>query len=282
MTDQTPEDQALDARYRELAARTASAPAQAMRRAILAQARAQAAVRALGTLRPPVATPWARPALFGALAASVVAGLVVLPRWWRPLEAPAPLAARVTPAAPAETLVQITPAAPAAPPLLQKAAPAPPPAILAEVRPENLPAPSSGALPKLSARAEDAASAPAAMGGMVANQRSAIANTTTTRVAAAPVLQLPGAQLRHAAELGDLAQLEALSRGQPDLNARDALGRTALLLATVNGHANAVAALMAYGADARVADAQGVTPLAAARAAGNAEIVAIFARYGLR
>ena len=73
-----------------------------------------------------------------------------------------------------------------------------------------------------------------------------------------------------------------IRRAVVDLNARDALGRTALLLATVNGHANAVAALMAYGADARVADAQGVTPLAAARAAGNAEIVAIFARYGLR
>jgi hypothetical protein len=281
MTDQTPEDQALDARYRELAARTASAPAQATRRAILAQARAQAAVRARGTLRPRAATPWARPALFGALAASVVAGLIVLPRWWRPLDAPAPLAARVTPAAPAETLVQITPAAPAGTPL-QKAAPAPLPATLAEVRPENLPAPSLDSLPKTPARAQDAARAPAAMGGMVANPRSAIANTTTTRVAAAPVPLLPGAELRHAAELGDLAQLEALSRGQPDLNARDALGRTALLLATVNGHANAVAALMAYGADARVADAQGVTPLAAARAAGNAEIVAIFARYGLR
>jgi ankyrin repeat protein len=99
---------------------------------------------------------------------------------------------------------------------------------------------------------------------------------------AAAAAEPPGGGLRHAAELGDLAQLEAFARGQPDLNARDARGRTALMLATVNGHADAVAALLAYGADPHLADAQGVTPLAAARAAGNAEIVAIFARYGLR
>ncbi len=279
MTDESPEDQALDARYRRLAALSAGAPAQATRRAILAQARAQAAVRAGDTRRARVATPWARAGLFGALAASVVAGLIVVPRW-RPLVTPsAPLEARV---AHAQTQVQSAPAAAAAPPASATSPTAAPP--LVRVRPEDLPAPPLRPAPQLHPQAQDAASAPAARGGAVANQEAAISGTTTARVARAPAPanEPPDTALRHAAELGDLGQLEALLRGQPDLNARDAGGRTALLLATVNGHANAVAALLAHGADPRLADAQGVTPLAAARAAGNAEIVAIFARYGQR
>jgi ankyrin repeat protein len=54
------------------------------------------------------------------------------------------------------------------------------------------------------------------------------------------------------------------------------------MLATLNGRADAVATLLAHGADANVADAQGKTPLAAALAAGQSDIAATLRRYGAR
>jgi hypothetical protein len=288
MSDDAPEDPALDATYRALAARGAGAPAEATRRAILTHARGLAATRALGTLGPRTRVSWARPALFGALAASIVAGLLIAPRWKLSGPPPAPLEERIAPAAPAETPVQI-------PPTVNRleeyeeardARASAPAAPLAGVRKQDMPPPPLGSPPALREAAGDAATEPTAMGGLAVSPPAAIANTTTQHVASAAAVtrapESPSAALRHAAEVGDLAQLESLSRGQPDLNARDALGRTALMLATLNGQTNAVAALLAYGADPRLADAQGVSPLAAARAAGNTEILAIFARYGLR
>src|SRR5579863_6777566 len=99
MSEESLEDPALDATYRRLAALGVSAPSEATRQAILAQARGHAATRALRNRRPRGARAWARPALFGALAASIVAGLMLLPRWRTP---PAP-------ATPAAARVQITP-----------------------------------------------------------------------------------------------------------------------------------------------------------------------------
>jgi hypothetical protein len=271
MSDESAEDQALDANYRRLAALDAGAPAEATRRAILAQARVLSATRAAALAPRRTQVPWARPALFGALAASVVAGLIIVPR----------LPVQPSPAAPADAVVQITSAgSAAAPPVPQSAAPAPAPAPPRARAHEQPPPPAP--VQKVRPPVAEAINSPALVGGLVANPRTAIADAATARVAAAPVAPLSGAQLRHAAEVGDLTQLQTLSGGHPDLNARDASGRTALMLATLNGRAGAVAALLAYGADPHLADAQGVTPLAAARAAGNAEIVAIFARYGLR
>jgi hypothetical protein len=268
MTDESPEDQALDARYRRLAA--PGAPAEATRRAILAQARALAAERGLSTGRTRAAIPWARPALFGTLAAGVVVGLILAPRWKLPVASTAPVEVRA-PAARAETPAQIMPAdALLTPKAASRSAAALPPAPL------RLEEPAAPAVPA----PQSAPGTTHALGGVT----TAVAKSSTADVAAAQVVAgplPPGEQLRHAAQAGDLAQLEAFSRGQTDLNAPDARGRTALMLATLNGRADAVAALLAYGADPRAADAQGMTPLAAARAAGNAEIVAIFARYGL-
>ncbi len=285
MSEESREDEALDARYRRLAAHDASAPSEATRRAILAQARVLSAASDLSAMSRRTPSLRARSALFGALAASVLAGLIILPRW----------KVSTAPAAPAEAVVRITPAGSAAPAEAAGKVTLPAP----QLAPVTVPAPSVAAPPVAQLRLEEqpapiavpapqsppvtAYAPPVARGradGSVADT-SAIA-AARSRVAAAAVPPPPGARLLQAAEAGDLAELEALSRDQPDLNVRDALGRTALMLATLKGHANAVAALMAYGADPRVADAQGVTPLAAARAAGNSEIVAIFARYGLR
>jgi hypothetical protein len=87
-------------------------------------------------------------------------------------------------------------------------------------------------------------------------------------------------RFRHAAEVGDLAQLEILLPGQPDINARDPLGRTALMIAVLRGQTAAVSALLAYGADPNAVDLSGRTPLQVARGAGADAITAMLERYG--
>src|ERR1700722_4500161 len=125
MSDESFEDQALDASYRRLASHEAGAPSEATRRAILVQARGIAAARAVNNMRPRASMPWARPALFGALAASVVAGLLVVPRWRLPVAAPAPPEARLGSPAPVEAQIQMKSAADSvAAPVLPRAAPA--------------------------------------------------------------------------------------------------------------------------------------------------------------
>ena len=92
----------------------------------------------------------------------------------------------------------------------------------------------------------------------------------------------PGAALRRAAETGDARALEALLKGQIDLDARDASGRTALMLAILHGQARAVDALLAHGADPNAADSRGTTPLQAAMAARRPDIVAALQRAEAR
>jgi hypothetical protein len=65
-----------------------------------------------------------------------------------------------------------------------------------------------------------------------------------------------------------------------EVNARDSEGRTALMLATVHGQANAVKALLARGANANIPDAHNQTPLHAAKAGGQLLIVVILKRSG--
>jgi ankyrin repeat protein len=88
--------------------------------------------------------------------------------------------------------------------------------------------------------------------------------------------------LRHAAEVGDLAGLERLIGRQANIDARDAAGRTALMLATLQGKTDAVLALLAHGADPNAVDASGTTPLQAATAGGQTAIVTALQRYGAR
>jgi hypothetical protein len=92
----------------------------------------------------------------------------------------------------------------------------------------------------------------------------------------------PAAAVRRAAEIGDLAGLQRLLEKQSDIDSGDAAGRTALMLATLHGQTDAVAALLAYGADPNAADADGTTPLQAARAGDHPAIVAALQRYGAR
>jgi uncharacterized protein len=90
------------------------------------------------------------------------------------------------------------------------------------------------------------------------------------------------AALRRAAETGDLARLETLLQKRVDLDSRDSLGRTALMLATLHGQIDTAVALLGHGADPNAADSRGTTPLEAARAGGHPDMAAALLRYGAR
>jgi hypothetical protein len=67
-----------------------------------------------------------------------------------------------------------------------------------------------------------------------------------------------------------------------DINAPDADGRTALMLAVLRDQADAVADLLMRGADPNVADADGKTPLQVAVANHQPAIIAALTRAGAR
>jgi Ankyrin repeats (many copies) len=90
------------------------------------------------------------------------------------------------------------------------------------------------------------------------------------------------AELRHAAEVGDVPALQAVLSTQPAIDARDEGGRTALMLATLHGQSRAVEVLLASGADPNAPDARGITPLQAAEAANQTVIVEALRRAGAR
>ena len=298
MSDLIPDDPEVDAQYRQLMAADPSAPSEATRRAILAQARQLAADRR--PLAPHAAhrpgTRWGRTALLGTLAAAVVAGLIIVPHYLVPGASAPPESVAITQFDPPASLAVAPP--PAVQPrvsthvtsehaLARKVVPPAAAADNAAVAGKSIPpsAPVQEATVARSALAETKQGSTAGI-----RQQDSANFPARTSSAAAPAVGAavsvqeadPGARLRHAAQIGDLAQLQALARDQTDLNARDASGRTALLLATLNGQADAVAALLAYGADPSIADAQGVTPLQAARTTRAAAIVATLERYGVQ
>jgi len=109
-----------------------------------------------------------------------------------------------------------------------------------------------------------------------------MATRTEAPALVAQASQGSGAALRHAAEIGDVAALEALLQKHVDIDSRDPLGRTALMLATLGGRSGAATVLLTHGADPNAADGRGTTPLEIARARGHRDIVAALERYGGR
>jgi len=110
------------------------------------------------------------------------------------------------------------------------------------------------------------------------------AASTARNEPAAPAASFtdPAVQLRRAAEMGDVAELQSLLDRQLAIDARDAHGRTPLMLATLHGRTEAVRALLAHGADPNAADARGTTPLQAALAGNQSAIAAALRLAGAR
>lgn len=298
MNTSDPEDAANDgveALYRRLAKLDASEPAQATREAILAEARQLAAARAAtGSKRTPrVSTShWGRNATLGALAASILGALVIAPRYLLPGSTERVPPTRPVPAPGANQALQVAPSAgSAADAQLAQGESAAPEATAPRIAPRpspHVPAPP----PALAAKSATPAASGAADATRIESfsdaqrsmQRQA-ANAASPPAVAGRVAE-PGAtrqqQLRRAAEAGDVDEIAALASGLRDLNARDAQGRTAVMIATLHGQTAAVTTLLARGADPNVADANGLTPLQAARAAGASDIIATLERYGGR
>jgi hypothetical protein len=311
-TEDQPDD--IDDHYRRASALDPSRPSVSVRRAVMGHAAQLAAERAskpvalkIDMTRPAANQAWRRPAITGTLAAAALAGLLIAPRF---LTAPAPSGAPSphAQASPPELDSSLGKAAPAA------EEPAPSRAASARAAPEfkslNRQAATAGMPPprtpsdytelQENRQAADSRAAGGAKNAAAASGAAEIAEPPTQRVtvsasripapavprsAAVPQAMRPldaSAALRRAAESGDVAAMRSLLGHTIDIEARDASGRTALMLATMRGQSLAVDALLENGADPNAADARGTTPLQAALAGDQRAIVAALKRAGAR
>jgi len=87
-------------------------------------------------------------------------------------------------------------------------------------------------------------------------------------------------QFRRAAEKGDVAKLESFLTQGAYLDMPDSSGRTALLLAVQNRHADIVNALLEKNADPNIPDNKGVTPLKAALYTGQKDLAELLRNHG--
>jgi len=301
-----PSDDA-DEQYRRASQLDPSRPSEATRRAVLAHAGERAAAR----LRRDAGRRWLflrgleprwRPALVGTVAAAALAAVVLAPQFLAPRAPPESQLAPVAAPAPNAVATATAPAAesPQQEPVraLQESVRALPEPVR-PLRPTESASPAAPA-PALAVQAQRArvasgverpalAASDATSGRQLeerSNSGAAAAGAPVGAVARAsmpsPAVAPDPAALRHAAEVGDLAGLTAQLAGGSDIDSRDALGRSALMLATLHGQTRAVTALLAHGADPNAADARGTTPLQAAIAADEQQIIATLRSYGAR
>ena len=236
--------------YRRLSDRDSSGPSEAVRRAVLrhaAELAAQARAEQRAIAGPAAKSTRRRVAAFGGLAAAaMLAGLLVVPHYLVPNGAPVV----PVPARPSESAT--APSSPAAPPSAGRDAPlASRGPELAQDRAQTLNSPAAASpRPLPLARAES------------------------------PVN--PEAALRDAAQRGDAPGIHRFLEARLNINARDAAGRTALMLAVLHGRREAVEILLNAGADPNAADASGTTPLQAALAGAHPAIATILEQSGAR
>jgi hypothetical protein len=297
----------IDDLYRRAAALDPRRPSERVRDAILSHAGHLAA----SSLRTAHRRPWYKAPRFvprrlstvvGTLAAAVLVGLLVTPRFLLtrdgtlsseppvqivsiapPTAAPqAPLpkaeglqpyisrpqeraaaAARARTQAAKEAHIDLDAAAQTTQTFAAPVAAAPSPAPVAAPPPVAAPAPTPAPAP---ATALPPATAPAAAPSVAYTSATSndIAQARSLALPAAPDSPVSGAALRRAAELGDLPKLRKLFDLGVDVNARDADDRSALLLAVLKGQSDVVKLLLTHGANVNAADRSGNTPLQAA------------------
>jgi hypothetical protein len=270
MHENQPDDD-LDSLYRRAFSGDVGRPSESVRRAVLRHAAELAANRAAdltsagnhanwGPKRAGANPRWRRSAVYGSLAVAALACLVVVPHWLLPPTTVRAPAARVPKLAPS---VAMAPALSGSVPGPSGSAPAP---KIEELQPGNVSAETSRD------RQVDATASyydrPHAPRLPPRPARSSEAGASLA--------------LREAAETGNVPRLRALLDEHADVDARDSLGRTALMLAVINGRPGAVAALLAGGADPNAAAGNGTTPLQVAEARDEPDIAAALRRAGAR
>jgi hypothetical protein len=268
MPPQNDEPEDIDARYRRCSAIDPARPTDSARNAVLARAARLAAERGAFVSSPkprrrPSYGGWWGP-LLGGLAAATVVGLLVTPHFFdagsrsvKPVENESARDAQ-------SQATQVSAAASAAGPV--PVAPQP-----------------SSPVPNIDSfvMTEQQVAAPQVQAGKAADKSASAERRVVSALSAAAVVD-PGVALRRSAQSGDIQGLASLLDGKVDLESRDSAGRTALMLAVLNGRDAAVSALLARGADPNVPDAYGETPLHAALTGNRAQIAATLRRAGAR
>ena len=268
------QDEELLARYRRAGDADAAAPSESVRSAILAESRRVAEQLAKKQHPFDLSRPAANDArwkitAFGTVGAALLAALLIGPRYWesrRATEVDRTEVSSVPAAAPAAK----TASAPA--PKLESISPASPNESLQEVVVTQADRKAS----KPSAEESRQHSAPAyssraAQGGAL--------SMSSDKLARASLVPTP-ASLQAAAGLGDARQAVLLLDQGVAVDARDADGRTPLMLAVAQGRLEVVRLLLARGADPNAADNSGRTPLQQARAGNLRDVAALLERAG--
>jgi Ankyrin repeats (many copies) len=249
----------VDDRYRRLSDRDPNGPSEAARRAVLRHAAELAAQMrtdesSAGTVRPAAKISRWRVASYGGLAAAAaLAGLLIAPHFLTPPPPPVARQSMVPPSA-----------EPAAPTAAREAdaESAPQTSRLEQDRVAGArrPLPQAQAIASAAAAASPRALAPAH----------------------AAAVGTPVASLREVPRRGEVPALQRLLAQKLDVDARDASGQTALMLAVRAGRKEAVNALLAAGADPNAADSSGAMPLQVALAGGHSAIATALEQSGAR
>lgn len=143
------------------------------------------------------------------------------------------------------------------------------PPVLRQAAPAIAPSPAPAAAPPPAPAAATAATA-AAMAPQAENRAAPAA--LKRRAESAPVVGGQAGGLLEAARGGQVTRIEQLVRAGADINTADDNGRTPLMLAVLMGHEDAVARLLALGANPALIDRDGRNALEHARRLGFTRI----------
>jgi uncharacterized protein len=212
---------------------------------------------------------WRRPVFIGSLAAAALAGLLVGPQFLRSVAPPVTLPVAGTSALSESKLANS--AEPAESAVVPKGESAP--VVLKLSAPERR--------AKIDVPAQQVA--PGAAAAVAANTDRATAGATATepQTPDAPRSEA-AARVSRSASVADSSAADNASDALASIDVRDSDGRTALMLAVLQGRLDAVVDLLRRGADPVAADSRGVTPLQAARAKNEPDIAAALVRAGAR